>query len=75
LKIQVGRHAGAFIESQLFGAKESVRICSPWISPRYVRWLFSLAKDGVSIRVITADFGKNGRRSSSSPSTSTARAA
>jgi phosphatidylserine/phosphatidylglycerophosphate/cardiolipin synthase-like enzyme len=51
----VGRHAGAHIEDKIIGAKQFVKIYSPWISAQYVRILEKLVDRKVAVKIITSD--------------------
>lgn len=56
LRSIVGKDSGSHIEKQLFSAKSYVHICSPLISPSYVKRLLVLLVDsGVRARIITSD--------------------
>jgi hypothetical protein len=44
---------GKYLEPILFGAKKSLDILCPYISPKYAKELIKLAKKGVKVRVIT----------------------
>ena len=56
MRTWVGRGAGAFIENQLFTSRSPfVLVCSPWISPQYAARLVALAKQGVTVKVITSN--------------------
>lgn len=56
LRSHVGRDSGNYVEKQLFSAKNYVYICSPIISPAYVKRLIVLLVDGgVKARIITSN--------------------
>jgi phosphatidylserine/phosphatidylglycerophosphate/cardiolipin synthase-like enzyme len=49
----VGRHAGTFVESRIVLAKDSVKICSPWIGPKYAKLISNLVDRSVQVKIIT----------------------
>lgn len=55
MKTYVGRHAGAHIEDKIMGAKNAVKICSPWIGPKYARLLSRLVDNGIFVKLVTTD--------------------
>ena len=53
--IYIGREAGREILSIIKGAKKSVKVVSPYLSPDYVKELIKLHKESVKITLITCD--------------------
>ncbi len=53
MKTYVGRHAGTFIENKIVLAKDSVKICSPWIGPKYAKLISNLVDRNVQVKIIT----------------------
>ena len=51
----MGRGAGAFIEKELFSAKEYALICSPWITFDFAKKIIRLVEKGTEVRVITSN--------------------
>ncbi|PLJ77109.1 phospholipase D-like domain-containing protein [Infirmifilum sp. SLHALR2] len=48
------RSVGRILEPLLMGARSSLDISSPFISPRYARMLIEKSKEGVKVRVLTS---------------------
>lgn len=56
MRSHIGRESGNHVEKQLFSAKNYVYICSPIISPAYVkRLLVQLVDTGIKACIITSD--------------------
>ena len=50
-----GRGMGAFIEPMILDARQSLYICSPWISLKYAQLLTKRAEEGIEVRIITSN--------------------
>lgn len=51
---ETSRSVGRILEPLLRGAKKSLDISSPFISPKYARMLVEKSKEGVKVRVLTS---------------------
>ena len=54
-EIYLGRNAGRDCMDSIMHSEKSVKIVSPYLSPRYIRKLLRLHEKGVKIRLITSD--------------------
>lgn len=59
-EVYVGRKAGEELIRQIKNAKESVKIVSPYLTPKYVEELIDVQKKGVQVTLLTADEVKEG---------------
>lgn len=50
---------GEYFFDDVMNAKNSIHICSPWISVSYAEKFIKLAKSGVSVNIITSEQKKN----------------
>ena len=55
---ETSRSVGRTLEPLLRGARSSLDISSPFISPRYARMLVEKSKEGVKVRVLTSALGE-----------------
>jgi phosphatidylserine/phosphatidylglycerophosphate/cardiolipin synthase-like enzyme len=54
VQLYAGKDCGIIFLDELFSAKYSLRICSPWISKNYLEKLISLSNNSVQIFLITS---------------------
>jgi phosphatidylserine/phosphatidylglycerophosphate/cardiolipin synthase-like enzyme len=55
MPIERTNQSGRYVVEQLFAARASASICSPYISFEYAQKIAKLAERGVSVRVLTSD--------------------
>lgn len=53
METYVGRHAGTFIEDKIILARDTIKICSPWIGPKYAKLISNLVDSNVHVKLIT----------------------
>jgi len=59
---ETSRNVGRILEPLLKGARRSLDISSPFISPRYAKMLVEKSKEGIMVRVLTSTPGESGPR-------------
>jgi len=57
--LYVGEDCGYVLLEKIFDVVQELRICSPWISKKYIEKLIDISKRDISIFIITSDDENN----------------